>query len=396
MIVSAIGVLIVALVVLDSLLTVLDASGRSIFSTRVYRAAWWFWRHLAKLLPAGLAQAFLSVAAPLMIALLIALWIFGIVTGFALIFYGGLSFGDVVAGGGSQPSLPSAFRLSWVTLSTIGFVEISPSNMAHSVTVALEALLGSVILTFSITYFLSVHRSILDFDRLVLDLHHRMGPRHDPIETLASHFSNGDMQGLERWLERLHDGLVGMHQGLNRYPIVYFYRPQDRQRSLPRTVQALARITECLSWLTPDDAPGTQSPALKSLRAGMADLVSDLGKTHIPIVTAASPRPVSRSEFEAAVRGNEWVIEPSVRKFLEGCGALHDIAGRHVDVAGSYANYREWLPAATRTQQLVSTISTDLGYAEDLQPRRSSYLLGLLNRNPKQRPQALVAKGGRP
>jgi hypothetical protein len=394
MLVSAIGVIVLALTVLDVLLTVLDANGRSIFSTRIYRICWWAWRHLAKLLPYPVAQAALSTAAPLMIALLIACWIGGVVIGFALIFYGGLSVGDLITGGGSQPSLASAFRLSWVTLSTIGFVEISPSNMAYSVTVALEALMGSVILTFSITYFLSIHRSILEYDRLVADLHHRMGSGRGPLETVATYMDFDDHRGLENWLGRLHQGLIGMHQGLGRYPIIYFYRPKDPNRSLPRTLQALAEISEGLEWCFPASARERRSPSLAALRAGMADLVSDIGQAYVALPSDTKVRPVSRPEFEAALRGKRGrAIAPSVRRFTERCEALRKITGARLDQASLYDRYRDWLPVSEQTQALISAISHDLGYHEDLRPRRSSYLLGLLSRGPKQRPQSLQFRG---
>ena len=395
MLLSAIGILVLALTGLDALLTVLDASGRSIFSAKAYRLFWWFWRHGTKLLPHAIAQRALSLAAPLMIALMISLWIGGIVTGFALIFYGGMSFGDVVTGGGSQPSLLSAFRLSWVTLSTIGFVEISPSNMAYSVAVALEALLGSVILTFSITYFLSVHRSILAYDRLVADLHHRMQPGGDPMDTVAQRLSSANMEGLERWLERLHDGLIGMHQGLSRYPIVYFYRPQARERSLHRTLQALGRIADGLTYCLPQQSGCASSPALRALKAGMLDLVSDLRQAYVPVKTEENSKPVSRAEFESALRGEPWSVVPSVRRYVEISEALSKITARTIDPRHAYENYCQWLPAARRTQAFVAAVSHDLGYDEDLRPRRSSFLLGLLNRGPKQRPQPLQIKGAR-
>ena len=73
MLVSVIGILILAVTVLDALLTVLDANGRSLFSTRAYRLFWWIGRHCAKLLPYPVAQRALSMAAPLMIALMIVL-----------------------------------------------------------------------------------------------------------------------------------------------------------------------------------------------------------------------------------------------------------------------------------------------------------------------------------
>ncbi|GAB5350181.1 hypothetical protein [Alteriqipengyuania sp. 357] len=390
MLLSSIGILFLALTVLDALLTILDASGRSIFSARAYRLFWWIWRYTARLLPASMAQRMLSMAAPLMIVMMISVWIGGIVTGFALIFYGGMSFGDVITGGGSQPSLSAAFRLSWVTLSTIGFVEISPSNMMYSVAVALEALLGSVILTFSITYFLSVHRSVLLYDRLVADLHHRMGGKGGPMASVADHLASGDTAGLEHWLERLHDGLIGMHQGLSRYPIVYFYRPQASERGLPHTLNALGTIADGLTYCWPGRS--RPIPALRALKAGMYDLVSDLRDAYVPVHHIDRSPPVSWAEFDAAVRGEDWAVPKSVHRFIETCCALKEMTGQSPDPADAYRRYCEWLPADRRTQAFVATVARDLGYEESLRPRRSSFLLGLLSRGPKQRPQSLKVR----
>ena len=387
MLLSAIGILLLALTVLDALLTILDASGRSLFSTKAYRLFWWFWRHLAKLLPKAIAQPALSLAAPLMIGLMISLWIAGVVTGFALIFYGGMSVGELIEGGGSQPSLPAAFRLSWVTLSTIGFVEISPSNMMYSVAVALEALLGSVILTFSITYFLSVHRSILEYDRLVADLHHRMGGQRNAMASVADLLARNDVAGLQSLLERLHDGVIGLHQGLSRYPIVYFYRPRSLERSLPRTLEVLGTLADTLTYCHP--GLPRQLPALRALKAGMMDLVSDLGQAYVPIRKADDSAPVSRAEFEAAATGADWTPPQSVRRFLKNCRTANAFTDRSFDASQAYRDYLSWLPAYRRTQAFVSAVSHDLGYEEHLRPRRSSYLLGLLSRGPKQGSQSL-------
>ncbi|MFK4003174.1 hypothetical protein [Qipengyuania sp. NPDC077563] len=390
MLLSAIGILILAVTILDALLTILDASGRSLFSTKAYRLFWWTWRHLAKLLPYRVAQGALSLAAPLMIGLMISLWIGGIVTGFALIFYGGMSFGDFITGGGSQPSLPAAFRLSWVTLSTIGFVEISPSNMMYSIAVALEALLGTVILTFSITYFLSVHRSILKYDRLVADLHHRLGRSGDPMESVSKHLSRSDLSELKSLLSRLHDGVIGLHQGLSRYPIVYFYRPRAEERSLPRTIHVLGTLADTLTHCHPGLAQ--HLPDLQALKAGMQDLVRDLGEAYVPVEEADHSPPVSYTEFQEAFSGQDWAASLSVQRFLSNCRCLETIVDQSFDTSDAYRNYLEWLPADRKTQAFVATIAHDLGYVEDLRPRRSSYLLGALSRGPKQGPQRLLFK----
>ncbi|WP_298916205.1 potassium channel family protein [uncultured Algimonas sp.] len=351
---------------------------------------------MTRLLPYPVAQAALSVAAPLMIPLIIALWLIGLVTGFALVYFGGMSFGDLISGGGSQPSLPTAFRLSWVTLSTIGFVEISPSNMAYSVTVALEALLGAVILTFSITYFLNVHRSILSTNRLVAELHHRLGDDGRPLSTIAAYMEGDGSRQLERWLERLHENVVALNQGLQRFPIVYFYRPRRRAQGLPYILTALQDIAGGLAHCLPDDAGMRHSPALVALNRALAELIEDLEDGYVPVHAEAVLRPVSRSSFEMACRGHAKIKNRWVERFTTQCSTL---AGRKACTPDRnddtlYDRYREWLPQAVAMSRFVDAVRFDLGYEENLRPHRSSRLLAWLSQGPKDRPQSLQTKAG--
>lgn len=394
MVISLLGIGVLLVCLLDVFFTVLDANGVSVISSRLYRWLWWIWRHGGRLLPPRARRLWLSVGAPLMIPAIIGVWISLIVVGFALIYFGGMSPENFLFGGGSQPSLAAAFRLSWVTLSTIGFVEISPSSMTYSLTVALEAILGGILLTFSITYFLSVHRVVLSYNELVTRMHHHAASISDPLSYLSDHFADGQPRALDSWLDHLHEAVVGLDEGLRRYPIVYYFQPRRRFRALPYMVAVLAGLVAGLRWGLPSGHAIASHPGVRTLIAALEMFVDDLEDRYVPLHERTVVHPVSFRAFAETIREQRWDADRWVMRFVEMTTAVAAVTGLSPDteVSDAYVRYRAWLPFAVRTGDLVATIKRDLGYADDLRPGRSSALWEVWSRGPADRPQPLTAR----
>lgn len=398
MVISILGGLIVTLAVLDLFFTVLDGDGFSVLSSRVYRVLWWVWRHGARGLPPSTRRVWLSVGAPLMIPTIVAVWFALIITGFALIYFGGMSPQNFFFGGGSQPSLAAAFRLSWVTLSTIGFVEISPSSTTYSFTVAAEAILGGVVLTMAITYFLRVHQILLQFHCLATTLHHHAGDISRPQTYLSTHFHEGQPQAIEPWLHDTVTDLVHLHEGLRRHPIVYYYHPRRRWRSLPHLVETLGQIAAGLRWGVPDNAPLKAHPSLQALVSALPAMIDDLEHRFVPVVHRSRPIPLDPTSFADVMRGRLGPSDPWAERFLEMDREVRELAGgmpagTHEE---TYHRYREWLPFAARISDFVDATTWDLGYGKDLRPDSDDVLdlVASWQDGPEQRPQALRTGGG--
>ena len=392
MVVSLLGVGVLLVCLLDVFFTVLDANGVSVISSRLYRWMWWIWRHGGRLLPPKTRRAWLSVGAPLMIPAIIGVWISLVVVGFALIYFGGMSPENFLFGGGSQPSLAAAFRLSWVTLSTIGFVEISPSSMTYSLTVALEAIVGGILLTFTITYFLSVHRVVLSFNELVTRMHHHAASISDPLSYLADHFVDGQPRALDSWLDSLHHAVVGLHEGLRRYPIVYYFQPRRRFRALPYALEILTGLVAGLRWGLPAGHAITAHPGVRTLTAALEMLVDDLEDRHVPLHDRTIVHPVSFRAFVETVQGRRWDADPWVTRFTDLARSVAAVTGlpAEVDPSDAYLRYRQWLPFTARTGDFIAATKRDLGYADDLRPGRSSAVWEVWSRGPADRPQPLT------
>ncbi|MEX6507468.1 ion channel [Jiella sp. M17.18] len=391
MLISLVGVLLIAAVLLDAFLTVLDANGRSLFSAWAYRWFWWFWRHLARLVPPDRTHRMLSFGAPLMIPMMIGLWTGGLVVGFALLYFGGLEPQDALAGSQSEADFANAFRLSFVTLSTIGFVEISPSNMAYSVTVALEAILGSILITLSVTYYLSVHDAVAAYGRLVTGMQHRMPDADRPLSAAAAFLKHGSASDLSAWLGTLHDGTADLHEGLRRYPIVYYFRPLARRRGLPQTLAALRETAAGLLWHLPRRHPLASSPALAALQAALQDLTGDLADRHVPVRRRTIARPVDPGAFAAAFHGRLYAPDAWVERFLRERAAARELLDAVIpeDATSAYEDYRGWLGFVVPLHDFERAMRADLSYAERFRPGRSSSILSVIARGPKDRPQPL-------
>lgn len=391
MIVAFAGIMIVSVVLLDVFLTVLDADGRSIMSGRLYRAFWWLWRHFARLLPKGTEDVTLSLGAPLMIPLAIAVWILGLVTGFALLYFGGFSPDEVVTGGGSQPSLSNAFKLSWVTLSTIGFVEISPSNMPYSMAVALEAILGGIVLTLTITYYLNVHHVVRTYNEFVSFIEHHTEDVERPFASLGSTLDGGTFTG-ETFVARLHDEVSALHEGLRRYPIVYYFRTVRADRGLPKTLARLRKIAGGLSFTMPAHPSLSRSMAVRALRRALVDLAADLQARYVPVNTRTTARTAAPAVFVAVARGRSLSPDVWVERFLQEVDVARAAADiEHVGtLAQLYDAYTAWLPFTLSLGDFEAAIANDLGYSQRLRPGRSSSLVSILAQGPRDGPQPLL------
>ena len=149
--------------------------------------------------------------------------------------------------------------------------------------------------------------------------------------------------------------MIGLHQGLSQYPIVYFYRPRAQERSLPRTIHVLGTLADTLTYRHPGLAK--QLPDLQALKAGMQDLVRDLGDAYVPVRDVEQAPPVSFTEFEGAFSGNDWAASEAVRRFLSNCRCLGRIVESSVEPADAYRNYLAWLPADRQMQAFVAGAS---------------------------------------
>ncbi|PRY92007.1 hypothetical protein BCF33_2700 [Hasllibacter halocynthiae] len=351
---SLAGLVILAVVAVDILTTVLGANGRSSISGLIYRGCWNVLRTLARFLPSPSRQSFLSLGAPLMITALIMLWITAVLLGFAFLFAGGVAgeIDGVVTE--SRTDLPGALRLSLVALSTIGFVEIGPSDRGYSAMVAVEALAGGFVLTLAASYFIGLQQRILERRTFAVQLWARRkeGARPDPDAVEAA--------------------LAAMLEGVKTYPVVYYVRPQEFEESLPWVLRRLAGAT------APTSTGRRMAPSRRLLRS-LAETLDAFPDGP----GARPPAPLTPEALQAVHEGLHPGGDPLAERFLEGDdGPEKDLHDRYV----------EWLDHVGFIEAVSRRVAADLGYEDRWTNRGRPHLLPISD-PPRLGPKALVLAG---
>src|SRR3712207_62515 len=114
-----VGVFLILVGLLDVFFTVLHYDGFGFLSSRLYRRLFGVVRSLTRPLPRRYRALGLSMAAPLMVPVTIAVWILLVTFGYALVYYAGMDGETVFSlpGRSLDPSLLEALYLSGVAIS---------------------------------------------------------------------------------------------------------------------------------------------------------------------------------------------------------------------------------------------------------------------------------------
>ncbi len=228
------GVGLIGLVGRDAFDALFHAEGRGIFSRQITRAVWWLFRR------AGTRHQRLSLAGPVAFVTVIATWAGLLVLGWALLFWphmpSGYRFAAGVEAGG--PDFVHALNVSLVTLTTLGFGDITPTSNALRLILPLEALLGFGLLSASISWLISIYPALSRRRSLAYEI---------SLLRVAEAEDNLSLDALtpdvaERLLAELTSRLVAVQRDLVHFPISYYFSAADPRFSLPVAAPYLLEI----------------------------------------------------------------------------------------------------------------------------------------------------------
>ena len=363
------GVSLILVGLLDVFFTVLHYDGFGFLSSRLYRRIFGVVRFLTRPLPRRYRALGLSMAAPLMVPVTIAVWIFLVTLGYALVYYAGMD-GETffsLPGKNLDPSLLEALYLSGVAVSTLGFGDITPTSTLYQAVVVSEALVGFGILTLAISYIIGVYGVLQQLGVLAAGLHHQAQDTDNPWTILAPHFQGGQPVALESHLMELHRGLVEVYEGMRRYPIVYYYHSRRAYRSLPYTFRMMGGMAGALRWGLPTGHLASQTPWLPTLITGLTTLMVYMDERFLSEHLEDTPKPVSFEGFEAALTGQRDAPDWFSKRFVEMERWMRDLADLEgaPDAKEAYERYSEWLPFAHHVRAFFEASAKDLGYELD-------------------------------
>jgi ion channel len=231
--VTAIGGAVVLLALRDIFHTLWHPSGHGGWSRRIMAAVWRAGR------PRRGRRRVSVLAGPLSMVVVVLAWVVLVVVGWTLVYWPhleqGFSLGSNLPGT-SRGGFPDALYLSMVTLATLGFGDIVPTDEWLRVAVPVQALLGFVLLTAAVTWVLQVYPALTR--RRVLAIRLSLLARADAPRVLAAE----DVPMAAGLLEDLAGELVRARVDLTQYAETYYFRDGEEAASLAATIGTAADL----------------------------------------------------------------------------------------------------------------------------------------------------------
>ena len=271
------GVSLAGLALRDAFEALFHPSGRMLLSRGVMRMWWSALRRRPAAQP---------LAGPLILLTILACWLALLVAGWALVLWPQFPEHFAFAPGARGRDLVDAIYLSVVTLSTIGYGDVTPTADALRVLLPLEALLGFGLLTATISWLLSVYPALSRRRSLAYELWLLREALGD-----GGGLVHREGRSAEQMFGELLSRLVAVERDLVTLPISYYFVDRDPRFSLARSMPWLLELVE--QSLIEDVPPRTRLRA-HMLRGAIDDFAlttaerfhRDAGKTTVQRLAA--------------------------------------------------------------------------------------------------------------
>lgn len=277
----AIGTGMLLLLALDVFLTVFSPHGRGgPVNRRQNRALWALFRATGRRRDGSARDAWLSLAAPIMVVSTLAVWVVWLVVGFALVYYPWIeSF--LVSPGTLRGPWVGALYYSGYTAATLGLGDVvAPSDALRLLTVV-EAFGGFALLSISVTYFLAIYRELVSMQSLAADI---SGLFHGGEEQVLAFTRKEGYEALARWCEQLSGGLSKILLAHFQYPVLHYFRPRKRSRALPVQLGSLLRLRDLVVEDADSEVLSTLSghPSYLALGNAVESYLDDVDQLFVP------------------------------------------------------------------------------------------------------------------
>ena len=229
---TAVGATLVLLVLRDMFHTLGHPEGQGSLSRLVLRTIW----RLSQQRGGGGRLA--RLAGPLALLAVIVVWGVMAVIGWALLFWPSVPQGFTYSSGASSGiNRPlDALYISMVTMSTLGFGDITPSTGWLRIATPLEALFGFGLLTVAVSWVLQIYPALTR--RRVLAIRLSSLRRADVLTELRE----TDSVLLARLLEGLSTDIIQARVDMSEYSETYYFRDDDPNASLAAMLPYAAEL----------------------------------------------------------------------------------------------------------------------------------------------------------
>ena len=237
---AVLGVSLVLLVLWEGFETIVlprRVTRRFRFTRFFYRRTWLPWARMVRfVIPERWQETLLSIFGPLSLLLLMSIWVAGLITGFALLYW---SIGSSIVMGQGGTGFFIDFYLSGTSFFTLGLGDVVPRNSLARALVVIESGMGFGFLALVISYLPALNQSFARREVSISLLDERAGSPPTASEMLLR---NGRERGLEDLKELLHEWerwSAELLEGHLSYPIMAYFRSQHDNQSWLAALSAI-------------------------------------------------------------------------------------------------------------------------------------------------------------
>jgi hypothetical protein len=231
----AAGMALIALAGRDVFDALFHPEGRSTLARTMMRGVWWL------LGRRGRGSRTFVLAGPLGLVLVFTSWAGLLVAGWTLVFLPHVPEGfHRATGGAAESDLIEALNVSLVTLTTLGFGDITPDDAWLRVVVPIEALVGFGLLSASISWLLLIHPALARRRSLAYEIALLRKAEEEtgtPLVQLAA-------EPVDEIYAELSSRLVAVERDLVNFPVTYYFAEDDERFSLAVAMPYLRQLAE--------------------------------------------------------------------------------------------------------------------------------------------------------
>jgi hypothetical protein len=245
------GLCVLLFVAYDVYATILDASGRAgPLSAAVNRSAWMVGRTFARRLSPNNRHRLLNFIGPMLMPGLIVFYLLLLVTGFGLIYLPRMPAQfNVDPPGGSAPWIESLY-FSGVTLTTLGYGDITPRTSLVRFFALVEGASGFALISLAVTYLITVYSALERKRAIALSFYHQADGGADVAGFVAHHFFAGRFHGFESVLRNAARDINELQESHVEHPVIHYFHPVAVHKSMPRIffliLETCAVVKGCL------------------------------------------------------------------------------------------------------------------------------------------------------
>ena len=222
------GLALVTVTLVDAIGTLVAARGLTARwrpTRQFYWATWRLWRGVAQRLKGRRQEAFLSVYAPVTLLLLLAMWLAGLLVGWALVDYAGR---DQLRGDSGFGSL---LYYSGTCLLTLGFGDVLAESAPLRMVALAEAGTGVATMALAISYLPALYGSYGRRESRLLTLDDPSGERIQPTAIIAIWAPGGDVERLYRFFGEWEHWTADILESHVSFPMLALFRSQHEGQS---------------------------------------------------------------------------------------------------------------------------------------------------------------------